>query len=253
MAGYRPLLVLLLYSVLSCVPVAAAAEPEPARVAVASNFADSLAAIAREFESATGNRVTLSSGSTGKHYAQIRNGAPFDAFFAADGQRPQLLEQQGIAVPGSRFTYALGRLVLWSPEPGYVDPEGAVLERGAFRHLAIANPRLAPYGRAAQEVLQGLGLWERLGPRLVRGENIGQAYQFVRSGNAALGFVAWSQVQRPGQPLHGSAWKVPQVLYTPIEQQALLLKDHPVARSFLAFVRSGAALKIIRDYGYDLP
>jgi molybdate transport system substrate-binding protein len=156
-------------------------------------------------------------------------------------------------VPDSRFTYALGRLVLWSPEPGYVDPEGAVLEGGGFRHLAIANPRLAPYGKAAQEVLQARGLWERLGPRLVRGENIGQAYQFVSSGNAALGFVAWSQLPRPGQPPWGSLWKVPQALYTPIQQQALLLRDRPVARSFLAFVRSEPALKIIRDYGYDLP
>jgi len=243
-----------LFSVLLLwVATAPTAEPEPVRVAVASNFADALAAIAGQFESETGYRLTLSSGSTGKHYAQIRNGAPFDAFFAADAQRPQLVEEQGLAVPDSRFTYALGRLVLWSPEPGYVDPEGAVLERGGFRHLAIANPRLAPYGKAAQEVLQARGLWERLGPRLVRGENIGQAYQFVSSGNAALGFVAWSQLQRPGQPPWGSLWKVPQALYTPIQQQALLLRDRPVARSFLAFVRSEPALKIIRDYGYDLP
>ena len=243
--------VALLLGVLLCAAATRAAQPT--RVAVASNFADALAAIAGRFETTTGQRVTLSSGSTGKHYAQIRNGAPFDAFFAADAQRPRLLEEEGLALPGSRFTYALGRLVLWSPEPGYVDPEAAVLARGSFRHLAIANPRLAPYGKAAQEVLQALGLWEQLGPRLVRGENISQAYQFVASGNAALGFVACSQVQRPGQPLRGSMWEVPQALYTPIRQQAVLLKDDAVARSFMAFVRSEPALNIIRDYGYDLP
>lgn len=245
------LYILILQAALLLAPGASTAEQM--RVAVASNFADAMAAIARRFEAATQHVVALSTGSTGKLYAQIRNGAPFDAFFGADVRRPQLLEQERVAVPGSRFTYAVGRLVLWSPQPGYVDPEGRVLQRGAFRHLAIANPVLAPYGKAAQEVLQARGLWDALSGRLVRGENIGQTYQFVSTGNAELGFVAWSQVMRPGQTLAGSLWRVPQALYNRIEQQAVLLQDKPAAREFLAFVRSDEALKIIQDYGYDRP
>ena len=243
--------ILVLQAALLLAPAAATAAEM--RVAVASNFADAMAVIARRFEAATQHRVTVSAGSTGKLYAQIRNGAPFDAFFGADVRRPQLLEQEGSAVPGSRFTYAVGRLVLWSPRSDYVDPQGRVLQRGAFRHLAIANPVLAPYGKAAQEVLQARSLWEALSGRLVRGENIGQTFQFVSTGNAELGFVAWSQVMRPGQPLAGSLWSVPQALYSRIQQQAVLLQDKPVARDFLAFVRSDEALKIIQDYGYDRP
>ena len=218
---------------------------EEIRVAVASNFTDTMASIARRFELSTDHQVTLISGSTGKHYAQIRNGAPFDAFFAADGRRPDLLEQEGVALPGSRFTYALGRVVLWSPKTGYVDREASVLERGEFRHLAIANPKLAPYGKAAEEVLQARGLWGRISRRLVRGENIAQTFQFVNSGNAELGFVAYSQVRRPGQPTEGSLWEVPRALYTPIEQQAVLLNDKAVARAFLSFLRSDEVLQII--------
>jgi molybdate transport system substrate-binding protein len=250
-SGRSRLYSLILVAVLLLAPGVSTAEQ--LRVAVASNFADALAAIGRRFQAATQHRVVLSAGSTGKLYAQIRNGAPFGAFFGADVRRPQLLEEQGVAVPGSRFTYAVGRLVLWSPRPGYVDPEGRVLQRGAFRHLAIANPLLAPYGKAAQEVLQTRSLWQALSGRLVRGENIGQAYQFVSTGNAELGFIAWSQIMRPGQPLAGSSWSVPQALYSRIEQQAVLLQDKPVARDFLAFVRSDEALKIIQDYGYDRP
>jgi molybdate transport system substrate-binding protein len=226
---------------------------EEIRVAVASNFTDAITSIARRFEVSTDHTVTLIFGSTGKHYAQIKNGAPFDAFFAADVRRPELLEKEGVALPGSRFTYALGKVVLWSPKTGYVDREASVLERGEFRHLAIANPKLAPYGKAAEEVLQARGLWGRLSRRLVRGENIGQTFQFVNSGNAELGFVAYSQVRRPNQPIEGSFWEVPRALYTPIEQQAVLLNDNGAARAFLSFVRSGEALKIIQDYGYDTP
>jgi len=226
---------------------------EEIRVAVASNFTDTLSSIARRFEATTNHKVTLISGSTGKHYAQIKNGAPFDAFFAADIRRPELLENEGVALPGSRFAYALGKVVLWSPETGYVDPEGRILESSEFRYLAIANPKLAPYGKAAQEILQARRLWGRLGGRLVRGENIGQTFQFVKTGNAELGFVAYSQVKRPSQPVEGTFWKVPQSLYTPIEQQAVLLKDSVAARAFLSFVRSREALKIIHDYGYDTP
>jgi molybdate transport system substrate-binding protein len=224
------------------------------RVAVATNFAAPVQAIVARFAEITHNRVVLAFGSTGKHYAQIKNGAPFAAFLAADSERPARLEEEGVAVAGSRFTYAVGRLVLWSPREGYVDPEGRVLTDGDYRHLAIANPVLAPYGRAAQQVLQARGLWEGLQRgRLVRGEDIGQTFQFVRSGNVELGFVASSQVKRPGHAPQGSWWEVPQSLYRPIEQQAVLLQEGPTARAFLAFLRGEEARSIIADYGYGLP
>ena len=226
---------------------------EEIHVAVASNFKVAITSIAKRFEAGTDHKVTVIFGSTGKHYAQIKNGAPFDAFFAADVRRPEQLEKEGVALPGSRFTYALGKVVLWSPRTGYVDPQAGILERGEFHHLAIANPKFAPYGKAAEEVLQARGLWGRLSGRLVRGENIGQTFQFVNSGNAELGFVAYSQLKRPNLQIDGSLWEVPQALYTPIEQQAVLLKDKEAARGFLSFVRSDEALKIIRDYGYDTP
>lgn len=223
------------------------------RLAVATNFGDAIKAIAGRFEERTGHKVTLSFGSTGKHYAQIRNGAPFDAFFAADVERPQRLEQEGVALAGSRFTYSIGKVVLWSPRPGLVDADGRVLEQGTFSYLAIANPKLAPYGLAAQEIMQARGVWESLQRRMVRGEDIGQTFSFIKSGNAELGFVAYSQVKKPGQPVEGSLWEVPQSLYTPIEQQAVLLKDKAAARDFLAFVKSDEAQEIIRAYGYGTP
>lgn len=223
------------------------------RVAVASNFVETFAVIAERFAGDTGHKIIRITGSTGKHYAQIMNGAPFDAFFAADAERPTLLEQQGTALPGSRFTYATGRLILWSPQPDYIDADGKILADAKIRHLAIANPRLAPYGRAAQQVLQALGLWHSLQGRLVRGENIGQTFQFVKSGNAALGFVALSQVKRPGQWVEGSLWRVPQSLYSPIAQQAVLLRENQAARDFLAFVRNAESLQTIRDFGYGTP
>jgi len=223
------------------------------RVAVASNFAETFKVIAGQFETRTGHRVIQITGSTGKQYAQIVNGAPFDAFFAADTARPTLLEQQGVALPGSRFTYALGKLILWSPLAAYVDPTGSVLADKNIRHLAIANPRLAPYGRAAQEVLQSRGEWLSFQGRLVRGENIAQTFQFVKSGNVALGFIACSQVKRPGQPIEGSLWEVPQSLYSPIAQQALLLRESRAARDLLAFVRSGESLPTIQGFGYGTP
>jgi len=223
------------------------------RIAVASNFAEPADALAKVFEQQSTHTVLLSIGSTGKHYAQITHGAPFDLFFAADAVRPLRLEYEGHAVGGTRYTYAYGKLVLWSPTPGFVDDEGNVLERGGFQHLAIANPQFAPYGMAARDVLEVRRLWDALQPKLVRGENIGQAYQYVSSGNAELGFVAYSQVKRPGKPVTGSMWDIPDDMYAPIRQQAVLLRDSPAAREFLAFVRSDRALKIIRDYGYDTP
>ena len=231
----------------------AAAAAEGITVAVASNFADAARALVERFERQTGHAVTLVFGSTGKHYAQIVNGAPFDAFFAADVKRPKLLEANGLALRGSRFAYAVGKLVLWSPNPGTVDRAGAVLDQGRFRHLALANPKLAPYGRAARETLESRSLWAQLQGKIVRGENIGQTFQFVRSGNAELGFVAWSQIKRPALPVEGSWWDIPQSLYSPIEQQAVLLQDNPAARNFLNFVRDGDALGIIRSYGYGTP
>lgn len=223
------------------------------RVAVASNFIGAIKSIAESFEASTGHKVTLISGSTGKHYAQIKHGAPFDIYFAADVKRAKLLAEEGVAQPGSRFTYAIGKVILWSPKSGTVDLEGKVLEQGEFRHLAIANPKLAPYGKAAKEVLQARGLWDGLRGRMVRGENIGQTFQFVKSGNAKLGFVAYSQVKRPGHPVEGSFWAVPQSLYSPIEQQAVLLKDKDAARAFLSFVRRDESLEMIRGFGYGTP
>ena len=226
---------------------------EEIKVAAASNFRPVLKVLSRRFEAETGNDVVLIFGSTGKQFAQIRNGAPFDLFFAADSERPALLEQQGLALPGSRVTYAVGKLVLWSPRQGLVDSQGKVLSAGQFNRLAIANPALAPYGLAAQQVLESLGLWEGLGSKLVRGENIAQTFHFVSSGAAELGFVAFSQIKRPGKPVKGSYWEVPGDRYQAIEQQAVLLSEKPAARQFLEFVQSWAALKVIAEYGYGAP
>ncbi len=205
------------------------------------------------FERESGHRVVVIAGSTGKLYAQIRHGAPFDVFFAADSRRPALLEQEGVAVRGSRFTYALGRLVLWSPAPGVVDREGTVLREGDFRHLALANPKLAPYGRAARQVMRRLGVWSGLAGRLVRGENVGQAFQFVVSGNAALGFVAWSQIVGDDGTAKGSFWIPDAALHEPIEQQAVLVRDSPAGRALLKFVRGAEGRAIIVRHGYALP
>jgi len=223
------------------------------RVATASNFRNAMTALARQFEQASGQQVVPVYGSTGKHFAQIINGAPFDAFFAADARRPERLEQDGLAVPGSRFTYARGRLVLWSPRADYIDDHGRILEQGNFRRLAIANPDLAPYGAAARDVLESLGLWQELSQRLVQGENVGQAFLFVRSGNAELGFVAWSQLVSGEQPVEGSFWLVPENLYNPVEQQAVALTDTEATRTFMSFIRSEKATGIIRDHGYATP
>ena len=227
-------------------------QADTVRLAVASNFSEPIKVIAMQYEKHTGHRLILVFGSTGKHYAQIINGAPFDIFLAADIRRPQLLEQQGIAIAGSRFTYARGRLVLWSLTADYVDIEGEVLAYGEYQRLAIANPKLAPYGKAAQQVLQSKGLWEVLQQRLVRGESIGQAYQFVRSGNAELGLIAYSQIKQPGHTNTGSYWLIPQALYQPIDQQAVLLKENEVARSFMSYLQTQEVKKIITKFGYDI-
>lgn len=237
---------------LAFVLVHPAAMADEVLIAVASNFTGAIKALAARFEQETGHDVVLSFGSTGKHYAQIRHGAPYHAFFAADMERPRLLEAEGRIVPGSRYTYAVGRLVLWSPQTDRVDPQGEVLATGDFERLAIANPRLAPYGAAAQQVLEARGLWDTLQPRLVRGENIGQTYQYVQSGAAELGFVAYAQIRTPDTGPAGSTWIVPEALYAPIEQQAVLLKDTTAARAFMDYVRSEDTAGIIEGYGYGV-
>lgn len=228
-----------------------AALSDTLRVAVAANFANTAQALAQRFEAVSGHTLRLASGSTGKHYSQIHHGAPFDAFFAADAERPQLLEAEGLAIPGTRFTYAIGRLVLWSPQPQLIDEHGLVLTTGRFQHLAIANPRLAPYGRATQQVLEKLGRWQPLQKRLVRGENIGQTYHFVRSGGAQLGFVALSQLL-PADTA-GSRWLPPMDLYDPIEQQAVLLRDTPAGRALFDYLHTADARAVIQAQGYHTP
>lgn len=239
---------------LACLSACAAAEQ--VHVAVAANFAAPVKSLVARFEQHSGHRIILTAGSTGKLYAQIKNGAPFDVFLSADAQTPGRMEREGLAVSGQSYTYALGRLVLWSPKPGLVDPRGEVLRGQAFRRLSIANPRVAPYGAAAREVLEKLGAWDALQARLVLGENIAQAYQFVSSGNVELGFVAYSQIREPGKATGGSFWLVPQALYAPIRQDAALLaraKASDAARQFLEYLRSPPARELIQDHGYDLP
>ena len=221
------------------------------QLAVAANFAGTAKRLGEQFTRASGHRLAVSSGSTGKFYAQIRNGAPFDVLLSADDETPQRLEKEELAVAGSRFTYAIGKLVLWSPQAGLVDDQGDVLRRAPFKRLAIANPRLAPYGAAAQATMEKLGVWDALQPRLVQGENIAQTFQFVSTGNAELGFVALSQIH---EGKAGSSWIVPATLYTPLRQDAVLLiraERNAAARQFLEHLRSPAARDLIRSHGYD--
>jgi molybdate transport system substrate-binding protein len=247
------------------------------RVAVAANFALPLERIGTAFTAATGHTLKVSPGATGKFHSQIVAGAPFEVLLAADDETPRRLIAEGLAVAGSNFTYAVGRLVLWSAQPGRVDEPGAMLRSGRFTHLAIANPKTAPYGAAAMQVLQALGLAERLAPKLVTGESIAQTFQFVATGNAELGFVALSQVVAvappqgdprlpagsapppgraaalPGAPAGGSHWVVPPSLHDPIRQDAVLLRPgagNPAATAFLAFLKSPAAQQLIRSFGY---
>jgi molybdate transport system substrate-binding protein len=223
------------------------------QVAVAANFTAPMQVIAANFERATGHRAVLAFGATGTFYAQIKNGAPFDVLLAADDKIPAKLEQEGSAVPGSRYTYAIGKLVLWSAQSNVVDAQGEVLKRGDFKHLAIAAPKLAPYGAAAVETLEKLGLLSVIESRFVQGENIAQTYQFVATGNAELGFVALSQVYANGKLKSGSAWIVPDILHSPIRQDAVLLaraKDNAAAIALIDYLRSDAAKAVISSYGY---
>lgn len=228
---------------------------EEISVAVAANFTAPMQQIAAEFEKSTGHKAQLIFGSTGKFYAQIKEGAPFQLLLAADDETPTKLVKEGLGVAGSQFTYAMGKLVLWSPKPGFVDDKGEVLKSGKFEHLANANPKLAPYGLAAMETLKALGLADALQPKIVLAENITQAQQYIASGNAELGFIAFSQIHKDGKLIDGSYWLVPAKYYSPIRQDAVILakaKGHAAVEALAGFLKSDAATQIIQSYGYDL-
>jgi len=245
-----------LLAVVTATLAAVAANADEVSIAVAANFAAPIGKIIPAFEQATGHKVVLATGSTGKFYAQIKAGAPFEVLLAADDETPAKMEKEGLAVAGSARTYAIGKLVLWSAKPGFVDDKGEVLKAGKFEHLALADPRLAPYGAAAIEAMRKLGSYDAIAPKIVQGESITQAYQFVATGNAELGFVALSQVVRDGKIAEGSGWIVPPTLYTPIRQDAVLLangKGKPAAEALLAFLKSDQSRAVIKSFGYELP
>lgn len=233
-----------------------AARADDIAVAVAANFTEPMKKIAASFEKKTGHKLLSTFGATGKFYAQIKAGAPFQLLLAADEETPARLEQEGKAIAGSRFTYAIGKLVLWSAKDAVVDGTGTVLKRGGFEHLALANPKLAPYGAAAVDTLKRLGVYDALAPKFVQGENIAQTYQFVATGNALLGFVALSQViGEDGRLKSGSMWVVPEKYYAPIRQDAVLLdkgRDNAAAQTLLGYLRGSEARQVIQAYGYAL-
>src|SRR5262245_39883877 len=250
----RAFIIFLVFSL--CVPavLAGVTQAETVQVAVAANFVPTFKEIAAEFEKSSGHTVQVSAGSSGKFYAQIKNGAPFEVFFSADDERPKLLEEEGLGVKGSRFTYAVGRLVLWSQDPALVTGE-ETLKNGNFKHLAIANPKTAPYGTAAMQAMMKLGVWESLQPRIVMGENLGQTSGFLESGNAELGFLALSQVLDEKLKGKGSRWEVPESLHEPIKQDAVLLvkgQSNPAAKALMEFMHSPQARAVIEHYGYQL-
>jgi molybdate transport system substrate-binding protein len=225
-------------------------------VAVASNFSLPMRKIVAQFEADFGHKVRLSFGSTGAFYSQIKNGGPFHLLVAADQETPARLEKEGLGLAGTRFTYAQGRLVLWSRQAGLVDREGEILKAGHFQKLALANPKLAPYGVAAMETLSSMGLTEQLKSKFVQGENISQAYQFVETENAQIGFVAMSQVFFEGKLLKGSAWIVPPQLYSPIQQDAILLlagQQNSVAIELMRYLKTDKAKSVMSAYGYSHP
>ncbi len=244
---------LLVCGAMMCTATARMAQADQVHVAVAANFHATLQQIADGFSKQAPHRVLISSGSTGKLYAQIVHGAPYEIFLAADAERPQRLEREGRSVKGSRYTYARGRLALWSRDAQRVDATGSVLQTASVTHLAMANPRTAPYGLAAKQTLQHLGLWPLWQPRIVQGEDIGQVLQFLDSGAAEMGFVAYAQVKQRGA---GSYWRVPQTHHAVLEQQAVLLPrgaTAPAALAFMRYLRSAEARRLIEDAGYDVP
>ena len=225
------------------------------QVAVAANFTAPIQAIAKDFEKDTGHKLVAAFGATGQIYTQIKNGAPYEVFLSADDSTPAKLEQEGDTVKGSRFTYATGTLALWSAKEGYVDGNGDVLKGNAFEHLSIANPKTAPYGLAATQVLAKLGLTDATKAKLVEGQSISQAYQFVSTGNAELGFVALSQIYKDGKVSNGSAWIVPAQLHDPIKQDAVILnkgKDNVAAKALVEYLKGPKAAAVIKSFGYQL-
>ena len=242
---------------LSLVLVVLAVTPalaEQVLVAVAANFIGPFREVATEFEKTTGHTVQTAAGSSGNFYSQIKNGAPFDVFFSADNERPKLLEDEGLGVKGNRFTYAIGRLVLWGPDPSLIKGEDT-LRSASFKRLAIANPKTAPYGVAAMQAMQKLRVWDSVQPRIVMGESLGQTMGFIESGNAELGFVALSQALDPKIKGTGSRWDVPNDLHEPIQQDVVLLtkgKDNPAAKALMEFMGGPQAKAIIERYGYEL-
>lgn len=246
----------ILFGIVFLFIMSASVRAEETHVAVATNFFGPLKEIAARFERETGHKVIISAGSTGKLYTQVAHGAPFDVFLSADASRPKLLEDKGLAVPGTAFVYAVGKLVLWSPDPAGVKSDGGqTLREKKFTHLAMANPKIAPYGKAALQVMQGLGLWDDLRPLVAQGEDIGQAFQFVASKNAELGFVALSQVLASNNTDSGSRWDVPAGLHDPITQVAVLLKHgqkNPAAHALLDYLRSVKAGELIERAGYGV-
>lgn len=239
----------------SLVLVTSSVRADEVSVAVAANFTAPMQIIAADFEKQTGHKVQAAFGATGKFYAQIKNGAPFEVLLSADDETPALLIKEGAALAGSQFPYALGKLVLWSAKPAVVDGAGEVLKKGGFAHIALANPKLAPYGAAGVEVMKKLGVYDALQAKFVTGETIAQAHQFVSTGNALLGFVALSQVLKDGK-IEGSSWIVPANLYTPIRQDAVILdkgKGKPAAEALLKYLKSDKAKAVIKSFGYELP
>lgn len=246
----KKFLLALVLGVLAVTPALA----EQVLVAVAANFIGPFREVAMEFEKTTGHTVQIASGSSGNFYSQIKNGAPFDVFFSADNERPKLLEDEGLGVKGNRFTYAIGRLVLWGPDSTLVKGQDT-LRSASFKRLAIANPKTAPYGVAAMQAMQKLEVWESVQPRIVMGESLGQTMGFIESGNAELGFVALSQVLDPKIKGTGSRWDVPVNLHEPIQQDVVLLvkgKDNPAAKALMEFMGGPQARTIIERYGYEL-
>jgi molybdate transport system substrate-binding protein len=234
---------------------ASAAQADEVQVAVAANFTAPIQAIAADFEKDTGHKLVAAYGATGQFYTQIKNGAPFEVFLSADDTTPEKLEKEGDTVKGSRFTYAIGTLALWSAKEGYVDSKGEVLKKNEYQHLSIANPKAAPYGLAATQVLEKLKLTEATKTKIVEGQNITQAYQFVSTGNAELGFVALSQIFKDGKVTSGSAWIVPASMHDPIKQDAVILnkgKDNAAAKALVEYLKGPKAAAVIKSYGYQL-
>ena len=251
----KPLLTLLTATLLLAA-AATTVSADEVQVAVAANFLGPMQKLAPDFERETGHKAVIVSGATGKFYAQIKNGAPFEVLLSADEETPEKLEKEGAALAGTRFTYAIGKLVLWSANPGYIDSAAQVLRKNEFRHLALANPKTAPYGAAALMALKQLGLYDAVAPKLVQGENIAQTHQFISTGNAELGFVALSQVWKDGKIAEGSGWIVPASLFQSLRQDAVILnpgKGKPAAQALMKYLRSEKAKSVIGSSGYELP